>query len=87
MFLRKLWYWFRSYYPLDATWDRLFNDLMDKHKFELEGQFSARLGSVVVWTANEGYADMHPYEPEFNVRPFYTTYLRARKKIQEDLLQ
>jgi hypothetical protein len=74
-------------YAYNPLWDRLFNVLMDKHKFEITGPYTARLGNCDVWIGNHPYASMRPYNNYNQFRPSRATIERAHKKLIIDTFE
>lgn len=84
-FIRTLFnpnYWLMND-PYNEEWDKKLNNLLDVYDFEIGGEFTARLGSVIIWAGNHPYGSFHPYDPIISVRPSRKTIRRAYKKLMK----
>ena len=65
--------------PYSKELDLLMNDLLDKYEFNNISPFTARLGKIKIWIANQPYACMKPYDYnfEYHYRPSRLTIKRG----------
>lgn len=83
-FIFKPSYWLMNY-PYSKEMDEFISKLLDNHDFTDISNFTAKLGGVVIWTANSPYASMTMYSSK--VRPSRLTIQRGEKKLQKDYIQ
>lgn len=80
--------WQRNY-KTDLIWDMKLNQLLDQHEFTEIGEYTARLGPIVVWIENYPYASFSPYSPAagtVSVLPTRETAFRAHDKLVHQMV-
>lgn len=78
-------YWFMSY-PYNKEWDEKIKSLLKNNKFIKINSYKAKLGDIVIWTANHPYASFTNGPSLINreYRPSRLTILRAKKKLDKE---
>lgn len=72
-----------SNYPVNDTWDRILNELIDHHStVEIQGEYTLSLDGVVVWISNYPYAFGYNYK-----RPGQLPRRRTREKLMDLVIQ
>lgn len=74
-------------HPTSKAWDRILNDLLDKHEVIIsrDSRFTVTLGGVQVWVGNYPYAYGGPYEHE--VLPKVATRMRLQECVLKAIVK
>jgi len=69
--------------PYNKKLDKYVNELLDKYEFTDISEYTAQLGPVKMWIANEPYAGMLPYSLDsIKARPSRLTIEKGYKKLR-----
>lgn len=78
----------------DKSWDKKFNELMDKHRFVLGNNSFAHIGDYAVWMNKDEDSSYFPFCPAMkrrsksytvlNVKASESTIDRARRRLTDD---
>ena len=85
-------YWVMNY-RFDKHWDEKLNELLDHHKFENIDNYTATIGGVEVWIANQPFASFRirvggkVFKETMDHRPSRITIERARNLLSKNLIE
>ena len=65
-------------------WDIIFNKLLDKYEFNIIDDYTAKLGSNLIWISNIPYSSfmLREHVNKENIRPSRNTIYKANKRLQ-----
>ena len=77
-------YWLMNE-PYNEDWDKVLNDLLDKHNFTEIDTYHATLGDARLWITNHPYASFVYMSDTVCVRPSKATLSKAYRKLMNQL--
>ncbi len=79
-------YWCQNH-PTSKTWDRILNDLLDKHEVVISSnsRLTVTIGGIEVWVGNYPYAYGSPYEHQ--MLPKVATRMRLEECVLKAIVK